>query len=108
MALPIDLTDDKFEQVVLKAEIPVAVDFWAPWCGPCRIVGPILDRLAEEYNGKLLVTKINTDAQKERAAELGIQGIPTIIIFKGGKEFIRIVGANKEDKYREVFDKALA
>lgn len=108
MAKPIAVTDADFEQKVLHADVPVVVDFWAPWCGPCRVVGPILDKLAEEYEGRLTIAKVNTDEEQRYAGQLGIQGIPTLIVFKQGKEVERLVGSRPESAYREKFDQVLA
>jgi thioredoxin 1 len=108
MAKPIAVTDAEFEQRVLQSEQPVVVDFWAPWCGPCRAIAPTLDKLAGEYEGRLTIAKVNTDEDQRYAGMLGIQGIPTLIIFKGGKEINRLVGSRPESAYREIFDKALA
>jgi thioredoxin 1 len=107
MAKPIPVTDAEFEQKVLKADHPVVVDFWAPWCGPCRAIAPTLDKLAGEYEGKLTIAKVNTDDEIRWAGQLGIQGIPTLIIFKGGKEVKRLVGSRSEAAYREEFNKVL-
>ncbi|MBP1465894.1 thioredoxin [Candidatus Chloroploca sp. M-50] len=108
MAKPIVVTDANFAQQVLQAETPVVVDFWAPWCGPCRVIGPILDKLAGEYEGRLTIAKVNTDEEVQNASKLGIQGIPTLIIFKDGLEIGRMVGSQPEARYREAFDKILA
>ncbi len=108
MAKPIAVTDSEFAQKVLQADTPVVVDFWAPWCGPCRAIAPILERLAGEYEGRLTIAKVNTDQEVENASHLGIQGIPTLIIFKDGKEVERLVGSRPEAQYREIFNKVLA
>ena len=108
MAKPIPVTDADFPKVVLSSEQPVVVDFWAPWCGPCRVIAPILDKLAGEYEGRLKIAKVNTDEEIQHASQLGIQGIPTLIIFKGGKEVARLIGSRPEAQYREAFDKVLA
>ncbi|MBX0327290.1 thioredoxin [Oscillochloris sp. ZM17-4] len=108
MAKPVKITDSEFEMKVLKSTQPVVVDFWAPWCGPCRAIAPTLDKLAGEYDGKLTVAKVNTDEEIRWAGQLGIQGIPTLIIFKDGKEFKRLVGSRSEGAYREAFDSALS
>lgn len=108
MAKPIPVTDSEFEQKVLKAENPVVVDFWAPWCGPCRAIAPTLDKLAGDYEGRLTIAKVNTDEEIRWASQFGIQGIPTLIVFKGGKEVTRLVGSRSESAYREIFDKVLA
>ena len=76
---PVHVTDSAFEQTVLNSAIPVIVDFWAPWCGPCKMVAPILDKLAKEYAGKVLVAKVNTDDNPEWAQKYGVQGIPTML-----------------------------
>jgi thioredoxin 1 len=89
---PVHVTDDTFEQVVLNAPVPVMVDFWAPWCGPCRMVAPIVKDLAEKYEGRAVVAKLNTDENLKMAGQLGIMGIPTLILFKDGKEVDRVVG----------------
>ena len=89
---PINVTDAAFEKTVLQSSIPVIVDFWAPWCGPCKMIAPTVEELAKEYDGKALVAKVNTDDDPIWASRFGIQGIPTLIFFKGGKEVGRQVG----------------
>ena len=93
---PIHVTDDAFEKTVLGAELPVIVDFWAPWCGPCKMVAPILDKLAKEYSGELLVTKVNTDENPQWAGQFGVQGIPTMLFVANGKVVHSQVGALPE------------
>ena len=102
IAEPVHVTDAAFEQTVLEAEIPVIVDFWAPWCGPCRMVAPVLDKLAKEYSGKLLVTKVNTDENPEWAGKFQVQGIPTMLFVADGKVVHRQVGALPEPMLRDV------
>jgi thioredoxin 1 len=99
---PVHVTDAAFEKTVLQSNIPVIVDFWAPWCGPCKMVAPILDKLAREYSGKLLVTKVNTDENSEWAGRYGVQGIPTMLFVSGGKVIHRQVGALPEQMLRTI------
>eukprot|EP00877_Chromochloris_zofingiensis_P008520 jgi/Chrzof1/3921/Cz13g13140.t1_TRX2 len=87
------VTEDNFEEVVLKSPIPVLIDFWAPWCGPCRMIAPIIDELASEYAGKLKCVKLNTDESPAIGGEYGIRSIPTVMIFKGGQRLETIIGA---------------
>ncbi len=98
---PLHVTDAAFEQIVLKSTVPVIVDFWAPWCGPCKMVAPILDKLAKEYSGKVLIAKVNTDDNPEWAQKYGVQGIPTMLFIAGGKIVHRQVGALPERMLRE-------
>ncbi len=105
MAKPEIVTDAEFEQKVLQSDIPVAVDFWAPWCAPCRVVGPILDKLAGEYDGRIRIAKVNTEEEVSWATRYGIQGIPTVILFKDGQEVSRMVGSRPESAYKTEFDK---
>lgn len=99
---PVHVTDAVFEKVVLQSELPVIVDFWAPWCQPCRMVAPILDKIALEYAGKLVVAKVNTDENSEWALKYGVQGIPTMLFVAGGKIVHRQVGALPEGMLRDV------
>jgi thioredoxin 1 len=91
-AEPIHVTDETFEQRVLNSHLPVLVDSWAPWCGPCRMVAPIVEELAKAYEGRALIAKLNTDENVRVATELGIMGIPTLILFQDGQEVDRMVG----------------
>jgi len=99
---PIHVTDEAFEKTVLESSIPVVVDFWAPWCGPCKMVAPTLDKLAKEYSGTLLITKVNTDENQEWAGKFQIQGIPTMLFVADGKVVHRQVGAMPEPMLREI------
>ena len=89
---PIHVSDETFEQLVLNSPLPVLVDFWAPWCGPCRMIAPIVEDLAAKYEGRAVIAKINTDENPEVPAELGIMGIPTLIMYQDGEEVDRVVG----------------
>src|SRR3989338_1672197 len=104
----LDLTKDTFEKEVLKDKLPVLVDFWAPWCGPCRIVGPVLERISSEYTHKLKFAKINVDDNQEIAARHDVRGIPCMIVFKSGREVDRIIGAYPEPELRKKIDLILA
>jgi len=99
---PIHVTDAAFEKTVLQSAVPAIVDFWAPWCGPCRSVAPVLDKLAKEYAGKLLVAKVNTDENPDWAGRYGVQGIPTMLFVANGKVIHRQVGALPEPFLRDV------
>jgi thioredoxin 1 len=99
---PVHVTDLAFDATVLKSPVPVIVDFWAPWCNPCKMVAPVLEKLADEYSGKLLIAKVNTDEDSEWAARYGVQGIPTMLFISGGKIVHRQVGALPERMLREV------
>ena len=100
--------DGDFQNVVLESDLPVLVDFWAPWCGPCLIMGPVLDELADEYAGKVTFTKLNTDENRNTAIKYGIMGIPTIKIFKGGEEVGSMSGAVPKDHLKGFIDKSIA
>jgi thioredoxin 1 len=104
---PVHVTDSVFEETVIKSEMPVIVDFWAPWCGPCRMVAPILDKIAKEQEGKLLVAKVNTDENPDWASRFGVQGIPTMLFVSNGKVVHRQVGALPEGMLREVLNQFL-
>jgi thioredoxin 1 len=100
-------TDANFAKEVIDSELPVLVDFWAPWCGPCRVVGPIVEDLAAEYAGKARVVKINTDENQEISRAFGIMSIPTLAIFKGGKVVDGVIGAAPREMLRELLDKQM-
>lgn len=104
MANVMNIGTDNFDQEVLHAEKPVLVDFWAPWCGPCKMLGPIVETLADENTGKINVGKLNVDDNQSLAMQFGVRGIPTLIFFKGGKEVKRIVGAQNKNQLQKVID----
>ncbi len=104
----LELTKDTFEKDVLKNKLPVLVDFWAPWCGPCRIVSPTLEKLSNEYASKLKFAKLNVDDNQELAAQFDVRGIPCMIIFSKGREAGRVIGAYGETELRKKIDLILA
>jgi len=98
---------DDFQAQVLESDIPVFVDFWAPWCGPCLMIAPAVEELAGEYDGKVKFVKVNTDDAKQVAIKYGIMGIPTLKIFKGGEEAASVSGALPKDQLKKFIDDAL-
>ncbi|NSW51497.1 MAG: thioredoxin [Anaerolineae bacterium] len=105
---PIHVTDMEFEKTVLQNELPVIVDFWAPWCGPCRMVAPTLDKLAKEYAGKLVVAKVNTDENQQWAGQYRVRGIPTMLFIHKGQVVHQQTGALPEGALRQVLEQFLA
>jgi thioredoxin 1 len=105
---PINITDAEFEAQVLQSELPVVVDFWAPWCGPCKMVGPILEKLADEFAGKVVVAKVNTDENQQYAQQFGVQGIPTMIFVNDGQLVHSQVGALPENVLKDLFEQFIA
>jgi len=110
MSQHIDATDDNFEEEVLQSKTPVLVDFWAPWCGPCKTIGPFVEKLSDEYSGRLKVVKVNVDENGEVAKTLGIKGIPAIFTFSEGNVVEQHVGApaNPAQKLRDLADNVLS
>ena len=102
--MEIKLTKQTYDGEVLKSEVPVLVDFWAPWCGPCQMVGPIISEIAEEYDGKIKVGKVNVDEEGELASQNAIVSIPTVVLFKDGKLAGKIVGARSFDDYADLIE----
>ena len=104
---PVIVTDGNFETLVLQSPLPTLVDFWAPWCGPCRTISPVVEELGREYAGRLRVAKVNTDENPAWAGQLGIMGIPTLILFKRGREMDRVVGAASKASLRAHIERLL-
>ncbi|MEN1786049.1 MAG: thioredoxin [Bacteroidota bacterium] len=105
--MALEITDATFDEVVLKSDKPVMVDFWAAWCGPCRMVGPIIEEVSEEYDGKAVVGKVDVDANQQFASKYGVRNIPTVLVFKNGEIVSRQVGVSPKNVYTEAIDAAL-
>lgn len=103
----VQLSDDTFEQEVLKSSTPVLVDFWASWCAPCKAISPVVDTLADDYNGKVKVAKLNVDENPATPGQYGVRGIPTLILFKNGKVLDQVVGAVPRNQLEGLIKKAL-
>ena len=101
MAKPIEITDATFDTEVLSSDVPVLIDFWAVWCGPCKMVAPVVEELAAEYDGQLKVGKIDVDAHKQAAMKYGIRSIPTLLLFKNGEVVQQIIGALPKNQLEE-------
>jgi thioredoxin 1 len=102
--MAIEVTDSTFDEVVLKSDKPVMVDFWAAWCGPCRMVAPIMDQLTAEYAGKAVIVKVDVDANQKFAAEYGVRNIPTVLVFKNGEVVEKQVGVAPKATYAQKID----
>ncbi len=107
MAKPPDVTDEQWEQDVLKSDLPVLVDFWAPWCGPCRMVAPLVEELADEFSGKVRFFKLNTDDNVQTATKYSIRSIPTLMVFKGGQAVEQVIGFRPKSELKRTLDKVL-
>lgn len=108
MSKPIHVSDADFEQNVIKSDIPVLVDFWAVWCGPCKMIAPVLEELAPTYAGKLTIAKLDVDNNPQTAAKFQIRSIPTLLIFKNGQVVDQVVGYQSKDALKARLDKTLA
>ena len=102
----INVTDQEFQSSVLGSTGPVLVDFWAPWCGPCRAIAPALEELAKEYGGKVTIAKVNVDDNPQTPSQYGVRGIPTLIMFKGGAAVDQVVGAVPKAQLKQMIEKA--
>ena len=108
MAHPIAVTDTSFANDVLNSELPVMVDFWAEWCGPCKMIAPIVEDLAEDYSGKMVFAKVDVDSNPETAMKYGVRGIPTLLLFSGGSPVDQVVGAVAKSELVKRIDKVLS
>jgi len=107
MSKTVNIDDSNFDKIVLQAKIPVLVDFWAPWCGPCRMVAPVVEELAEEYDGRISFGKVNVDENPKAASQYGVMSIPTLLIFKDGKPVSNIVGFRPKAELEQSLDASL-
>jgi thioredoxin 1 len=107
MSNALAVTDDTFETEVLRGDLPVVVDFWAEWCGPCRLIGPVLDELAREYHGRVKVTKLNVDENPTTSMRFRVQAIPTLLFFKDGQKVDQVVGAPSKPELKKHFDRVV-
>jgi thioredoxin 1 len=107
MSAALEVTDASFQKEVLESEVPVLVDFWAPWCGPCRMVAPVVDEVAQALTGQLKVVKLNTDANPKIASDLGIRSIPTLMVFKDGQKVNTVVGSVPKTTLMDAIEKFL-
>lgn len=103
----LEVTDDTFDSEIVNSDIPAMVDFWAEWCGPCRMVGPVVEELAKEYDGKVKIAKMNVDQNRQTPARFGIRNIPTLILFKGGEVSQTIIGAQPKSSIEDALKKLL-
>ncbi|WP_046743847.1 thioredoxin [Kordia zhangzhouensis] len=106
--MALEITDANFEEIVMNSDKPVLVDFWAAWCGPCKMLGPVVEQIAEEYDGKAVVGKMDVDANQQYAAQFGVRNIPTVLMFQNGELVGRQVGVAPKNVYTEAIDKLLA
>ena len=108
MTHPVDVTDDSFEADVLQADTPVLVDFWADWCAPCKMIAPVVEELAQEYEGRVKFAKLDVDSNPKTAMSYGVRGIPTLLIFKGGAPVNQVVGAVPKSTLKAKLEETLA